>query len=38
MYLEDYNIQIWMNKQSGFNAELINKDKNLDSKKIPFED
>ncbi len=32
IYLDDYNIQKWMNKQSGFNAEQINKDKNLESK------
>ncbi len=36
-YLDDYNIQRRMNKQSGFNAEQINKEKNLESKK-PFED
>ena len=33
IYLDDYNIQIRMNKQSGFNAEQINKDKNPESKK-----
>ncbi len=27
IHLDDYNIQIRMNKQSGFNAEQINKDK-----------
>ncbi len=32
IYLDDYNIQRRMNKQSGFNAEQINKDKNLVSK------
>ena len=32
IYLDDYNIQIRMNKQSGFNAEQINKDKNPESK------
>ena len=37
IYLDVYNIQRRMNKQSGFNAEQINKDKNLESKK-PFED
>ncbi len=26
-YLDDYNIQRWMNKQSGFNSEQIDKDK-----------
>jgi hypothetical protein len=31
IYLDDYNIQRQM-KQSGFNAEQINKDKNLESK------
>ncbi len=31
-YLDDYNIQSRMNKQSGFNAEQINKDKNPESK------
>ena len=39
IYLDDYNIQRRMNKQSGFNAEQINKDKNLESKnplKIKF--
>jgi hypothetical protein len=38
IYLGDYNIQRQMNKQSGFNAEQINKDKNLESNKKPFED
>ena len=32
IYLGDYNIQRRMNKQSGFNAEQINKDKNPKSK------
>ena len=32
-YLDNYNIQRRMNKQSGFNAEQINKDKNPESKK-----
>ncbi len=32
IYLDDYNIQRQMNKQSGFNAEQINKDKNPESK------
>jgi hypothetical protein len=32
IYLDDYNIQRRINKQSGFNAEQINKDKNLESK------
>ncbi len=32
IYLDDYNIQRRMNKQSGFNAEQINKDKNLEIK------
>ncbi len=40
IYLDDYNIQRRMNKQSGFNAEQINKDKkNPESKnrlKIKF--
>ena len=31
-YLDNYNIQRRMNKQSGFNAEQINKDKNPESK------
>ena len=31
IYLDDYNIQ-WRMKQSGFNAEQINKDENLESK------
>ncbi len=34
IYLDNYNIQRRMNKQSGFNAEQINKDKNLESKKL----
>ncbi len=33
IYLDDYNIQRRMNKQSGFNAEQINKDKNPERKK-----
>ena len=32
IYLDVYNIQRRMNKQSGFNAEQINKDKNPESK------
>jgi hypothetical protein len=36
-YLDDYIIQRLMNKQSGFNAEQIDKDKYPESKK-PFED
>ncbi len=32
IYLDDYNIQRRMNKQSGFNAERIEKDKYLESK------
>jgi hypothetical protein len=32
IYLDDCNIQRRMNKQSGFNAEQINKDKNPESK------
>ncbi len=39
IYLDNYNIQRRMNKQSGFNAEQINKDKNPESKnhlKIKF--
>jgi hypothetical protein len=32
IYLDDYNIQRRMNKQSGFNAEQTNKDKNPESK------
>ncbi len=32
MYLEDYVIQKRMNKQSGFNAEQIEKDKYPESK------
>jgi hypothetical protein len=32
IYLGNYNIQRRMNKQSGFNAEQINKDKNPESK------
>jgi hypothetical protein len=35
-YLEDYNIQRRMNKQSGFNAEQIEKGNYLESN--PFED
>ncbi len=31
IYLDDYNIQRQMNKQSGFNAEQINEDKNPES-------
>ncbi len=31
-YLDNYNIQRRMNKQSGFDAEQINKDKNPESK------
>ncbi len=27
IYLDDYNIQSWMNQQSGFNTEQIEKDK-----------
>jgi hypothetical protein len=34
IYLEDYNIQRQMNKQSGFNAEQIEKDNYLESKTI----
>jgi hypothetical protein len=33
-YLEDYNIQRRMNKQSGFNAEQIEKDNYPESKTI----
>ncbi len=33
-YLDNYNIQRRMNKQSGFNAEQINKDKNPESKNL----
>jgi hypothetical protein len=36
MYLEDYDIQRQMNKQSGFNAEQIEKDNYPENK--PFED
>ncbi len=36
IYLEDYDIQRRMNKQSGFNAEQIEKDNYPESK--PFED
>ncbi len=36
IYLEDYDSQRWMNKQSGFNAEQIKKDSYPESK--PFED
>ncbi len=32
IYLDNYNIQRQMNKQSGFNAGQINKDKNPESK------
>ncbi len=32
MNLDDYNIQRRINKQSGFNAEQINKDKDPESK------
>jgi hypothetical protein len=32
IYLDDYNIQRGVNKQSGFNAEQIDKDKNPESK------
>ncbi len=32
IYLNNYNIQRQMNKQSGLNAEQINKDKNPESK------
>ncbi len=32
IYLDDCNIQRRMNKQSGFNVEQINKDKNTESK------
>jgi hypothetical protein len=32
IYLEDYAIQRQMNKQSGFNAEQIEKDEYLESK------
>ncbi len=34
IYLDNYNIQRWMNKQSGFNAEQINKDKNPENKNL----
>ncbi len=34
IYLEDYIIQRWMNTQSGFNAEQIEKDKLLESKTV----
>jgi hypothetical protein len=34
IYLEDYIIQRQMNKQSGFNAEQIIKDKYLESKTV----
>ncbi len=37
LYLEDYDIQRQMNKQSGFNAEQIEKDKIIRRVK-PFED
>ncbi len=32
IYLDDYNIQRWMNKQSGLNAEQIEKDNYPESK------
>ena len=32
IYLDDYNIQRWMKKQLGLNAEQINKCKNPESK------
>jgi hypothetical protein len=34
IYLEDNNIQRQMNKQSGFNAEQIEKDNYLESKTV----
>ncbi len=34
IYLEDYNIQRQMNKQSGFNAEQIEKDNYPESKTV----
>ncbi len=34
IYLEDYDIQRWMNKQSGFNAEQIEKDNYPESKAV----
>ncbi len=34
IYLEDYVIQRQMNKQSGFNAEQIEKDKHPESKNV----
>jgi hypothetical protein len=34
MYLEDYNIKRQMNKQSGFNAEQIEKDNYPESKTV----
>ena len=34
IYLEDYVIQRWMNKQSGFNVEQIEKDKYPESKTV----
>ncbi len=34
IYLEDYNIQRRMNKQSGFNAEQIEKDNYPESKTV----
>ncbi len=34
LYLEDCNIQRQMNKQSGFNAEQINKDNYPESKTV----
>ncbi len=36
LYLEDYDIQKWMNKQSGFNAEQI--EKIIIPRVKPFED
>ncbi len=36
IYLEDYDIQRWMNKQSGFNAEQIEKD--IIQRVKPFKD
>ncbi len=34
IYLEDYNIQRWMNKQTGFNVEQIEKDNYPESKTV----
>ncbi len=34
IYLEDYDIQIQMNKQSGFNVEQIEKDNYPESKTV----